>query len=69
MLTELWIFRRSVSGPCFYRKSILFGYSLDDRFHLEFFTFVKQKRQATIRPPRRIFPIQNYDLTLATVVL
>jgi hypothetical protein len=34
-----------------------FGSPLDDRFHLVFLTFVRQKKQATIRPPRRILPI------------
>ena len=42
---------------------------LNSLMHLVFFTFVRQKRQATVRPPRRMLPILNLNLTLATVVL
>jgi hypothetical protein len=38
ILTELWIFRQSASGACFYRKSILFACPPHARFHVEIFT-------------------------------
>jgi hypothetical protein len=35
ILTELWIFRQSASGACFYRKSILFARLLKQHFILK----------------------------------